>query len=141
MADAVTETDCDLISLEREDFLSFLAHSHSASLAVMSSLAEIVRSAGASLEGFGTLDAQGRLASLLLRYSEIHGTDIGTGRGNVEIKVTQQTLANHIGASRETVARLLKSMADIGAIKKDRIAIVVVDKDKLQDLVARQTSA
>jgi len=135
MADAVTDTECELMSLERDVFLSCLMKSPSASLAVMSSLARMVRSAGANLESFRSLDTLGRLAELLIWYCDQHGSPVGDGSIKIDMRLTHQALADQVGVARETVSRCLSEMIEAKALKKDRSKIIVLSKQKLRDMI------
>jgi CRP/FNR family cyclic AMP-dependent transcriptional regulator len=135
MADAVTDTECELMTLERSAFLKCLAESPSASLAVMASLAEMVRSAGASLETFRSQDTRGRLAELLLRYCDSHGVPTKQGAIEICMKVTHQSLADEVGVTRETVSRSLGIIKKTGAIRTNGFQIVVLMPDKLRQMI------
>ncbi len=56
------------------------------------------------------LDVPGRIARLLLDLSEESGSN------EIEKSLTHQTIAQMIGASRETVSRAMKEFQDSGWI-------------------------
>ncbi len=74
----------------------------------------------------------GRLASTLQRLAEDYG--INTCEGVcVNLNLSQQELADLIGSSRETVARILADFKKAGAIKVKRPKIIIVNKQVLWD--------
>jgi CRP/FNR family transcriptional regulator, cyclic AMP receptor protein len=135
MADAVTDTECELLTVDRQIFLDCLTSSPTASLAVMASLAEMVRNAGANLESFRSLDTLGRVAELLLSYCESHGELIGKGAIRITRRITHQSMADQVGVVRETVTRALSVLTTSGAIAKEGSLIIVKRPDKLRQLI------
>ena len=68
-----------------------------------------------------------RLASFLLEESSIEG--------NSELKITHETIANHLGTHREVITRMLRYFQSEGLVNLSRGTITVVDKMKLQKLI------
>lgn len=68
-----------------------------------------------------------RLAAFLLEESSIEES--------TELKITHETIANHLGTHREVVTRMLRYFQSEGMVKLARGAVEITDKDKL-----RQTS-
>jgi CRP-like cAMP-binding protein len=67
----------------------------------------------------------GRIARLLLDFAE------ESGSGTIEKPVTHQTIAQMIGASRETVSRAMREFQDAGWITVERRRISVADRPAL----------
>lgn len=79
-------------------------------------------------------DTARRLAFALLKMAEDHG--IKNSQGTViNMSLTNQELANLTGSSRETINRMLNSFKRAGAIDVDRQQIVILAKNKLEDLL------
>lgn len=74
-------------------------------------LSQRLRRANAQMESLVTLDVVGRLARFLIDLARQHGQLLGNGWVAVR-RPTHQDIANSIGATRETVTRL---MADLEA--------------------------
>jgi DNA-binding transcriptional MocR family regulator len=68
------------------------------------------------IESLVLLDVGGRLAGYLLRLAQSAGTPQEEGWFSVS-RPTHQVIANTIGASRETVTRLLRQFQERGLIK------------------------
>lgn len=71
-----------------------------------------------------------RLADFLLTESNIEGTNI--------LKITHETIGNHLGNPREVVTRMLKHFADDGLIILSRGTIEIKDKKELKKLVQHE---
>lgn len=66
-----------------------------------------------------------RLASLLLTHASHDG----------EIRMTQQKIAQHLGSTREVIARLLKNFVALGFIKTARGCIKIYHLDALEQFI------
>ena len=67
-----------------------------------------------------------RLAAFLLEEAAIEGT--------LSLKITHETIANHLGSHREVITRMLRYFQNEGMVKLSRGAIELLDTDKLTDL-------
>jgi CRP-like cAMP-binding protein len=72
-------------------------------------------------------DVPGRVAKTLLNLAERFGDE--TGR--VEHDLTQEELAQLVGASRETVNKALSEFAGRGWLRLDGRAVVILDRERL----------
>lgn len=67
-----------------------------------------------------------RLASFLIEESAIEGSTV--------LKITHETIANHIGSHREVITRMLKYFQTEGIVSLSRGTVEIVDIDKLQNI-------
>ena len=95
-------------------------------LVVGAALAASAARADVKIGGLVLLDVPGRIARLLLDLSAESGTD------QIEKPLTHQTIAQMIGASRETVSRAMKEFQDAGLIRVERRRISVGDREALE---------
>jgi CRP/FNR family transcriptional regulator, cyclic AMP receptor protein len=91
---------------------------------VMRILAQRVREADRKIGTLALMDVYGRVASTLLELSVY--TD---GKLMVGEKLSQQDLANMVGASREMVNRILKDLSDRGFISIESKAITIINRE------------
>jgi CRP/FNR family cyclic AMP-dependent transcriptional regulator len=91
---------------------------------VMQCLAQRVREADRKIGTLALMDVYGRVASTLLELSVY--TD---GKLMVGEKLSQQDLANMVGASREMVNRILKDLSDRGFISIESKAITIINRE------------
>jgi len=67
-----------------------------------------------------------RLATFLLEEASIEGTN--------ELKITHETIGNHMGNPREVVTRMLRYFQNEGMVKLSRGMIEITDEDALRKL-------
>lgn len=132
MADAVTAAPTELLMLDREAFLRCVERSPRIAFGVMSYLADRLREAGAHLESRQSLDVRGRLAEKLLELGDLHGIAQEDGAVRIEAKITQQSLAEQIGTTRESINRELARLRGVRALRTEGRTLVITDRKKLQ---------
>ena len=67
-----------------------------------------------------------RVASFLLEETSIEGTN--------ELKITHETIANHLGSHREVITRMLRYFQGEGLVKLSRGKITILDPKRLETL-------
>ena len=132
-ADAYTDGPCDLLILDRADFLYCLERSPKLALSIIGCLARRIREAANKQAERQSLDVLGRLAAFLLTEMETASVEDPRGRRLLS-RVTQQEVAERIDTSRETVNRGLARLRETGAISQDGRQIVVINAAKLKRL-------
>ena len=68
-----------------------------------------------------------RLAEFLLNEANIEGTDT--------LKITHETIGNHLGNPREVVTRMLKYFVNEGLISLSRATIEITNKNGLKNIM------
>jgi CRP/FNR family transcriptional regulator, cyclic AMP receptor protein len=132
-ADAVTLDDCDLLILERRDFLPFL-HSHpDACLKLMAVLCQKLRQTSELLEEALFLEGPSRLAKRLVHLAEAFGTPVSDGV-RINLQLSQQQLGNMVGMSRESMNKHLRQWREEDLIRIRDGYYVITDLSALQDL-------
>jgi CRP/FNR family transcriptional regulator, cyclic AMP receptor protein len=101
----------ELAVLRRKDFLDVMADDFTIARRILSTLSGRLRRANDMIESLVLLDVGGRLAGYLLRLARESGTLGEDGWYSVS-RPTHQVIANTIGASRETVTRLLRQFEE-----------------------------
>jgi CRP/FNR family transcriptional regulator, cyclic AMP receptor protein len=89
---------------------------------------------------FATLDVAQRVANFLIHLMDVHGT-VEQGGIVVRMPLTQQDIADSIGASRRAVARALASLKEQGILNTGRREFVVVRPDVLAMCKRAETPA
>ena len=89
---------------------------------VMRILAQRVREADRKIGTLAMMDVYGRVASTLLELAVNEN-----GKMIVSEKLSQQDLANMVGASREMVNRILKDLAERGFISVESKSITIIN--------------
>ena len=91
---------------------------------VMQMLAQRVREADRKIGTLALMDVYGRVASTLLELSVYNDGKLVVGE-----KLSQQDLANMVGASREMVNRILKDLSDRGFISIESKSITIINRE------------
>lgn len=125
-AHVIAMDDAQLLILRREDFRKRVEANPTIAWGLLTELSRRLRRADQKIGGLVLLDVPGRIARLLLDLSE------ESGGPTIEKALTHQTIAQMIGASRETVSRAMKEFQDSGLIRVERRRIAVGDRDALE---------
>lgn len=125
-AHVIAMDDAHLLVLRREDFRRRVESSPAVAWSLLTELSRRLRRADEKIGGLVLLDVPGRIARLLLDLSEESGTD------TIEKALTHQTIAQMIGASRETVSRAMKEFQDASWVTVDRRRITLADRAALE---------
>lgn len=125
-AHVIAMEDSNLLVLRREDFRKRVESSPSVAWGLLTELSRRLRRADDKIGGLVLLDVPGRIARLLLDLAEESGTNA------IEKTLTHQTIAQMIGASRETVSRAMKDFQDAGWITVERRRIAIADRAALE---------
>ena len=115
-----------LLVLRREDFRREVERQPRVAWALLEELSRRLRDADEKITGLVLLDVPGRISRLLLDLSS------ETTNGTIEKPLTHQTIAQMIGASRETVSRAMKEFQQEGLIRVERRRIAVANRDALE---------
>jgi CRP/FNR family cyclic AMP-dependent transcriptional regulator len=111
---------CKFAVIEREQFKQFLAANPDAAYALIVTLIRRARNLTRTIGSLALLDVYGRVARLLLDHAEdVNGAQV------VAERMTQQEIAKRVGASRETVSRIVTDLREGGyiGIENDRMVI------------------
>jgi CRP-like cAMP-binding protein len=80
---------------------------------------------------FATLDTLARVSRRILELSERFGRQSADGGVEVALPLSQEELANWCAASRESTAKALRTLRDIGAVTTGRRIVTVQDREAL----------
>ena len=104
-ASVITLEPCEFMAVGKDAFKTMLSQSSEVSMAVMRGLVRRLREADKKIETLALLDVYGRVARVLLDFSENVG-----GERIVKNRLPRQEIAKMIGASREMVSRVMKGL-------------------------------
>jgi cAMP-binding proteins - catabolite gene activator and regulatory subunit of cAMP-dependent protein kinases len=128
-ATAIAETQ--LLALGHEDLDSFLLGRPAVAANLLTALARRLRRANETLADLVFTDVPGRVAKALLDLSIRFGRPAEDGI-LVAHDLTQEELAQLVGASRETVNKALADFASRGWIHLEARAVVLTDVERLK---------
>ena len=127
---AVAVTDVRLAALAHADLLSWLTGRPDVALHLLRALARRLRRANDVMADLVFTDVPGRVAKALLDLAERFGEQQEDGL-QVHHDLTQEELAQLVGASRETVNKALADFAARGWLQLSAKSVLLIDPDRL----------
>src|SRR5882672_779884 len=126
-ADATAMSDCELIVIERRDFVPFLSAHPDVTIKFIEILCSRLRRTSEQVQDVTFLNLPTRLAKTLLQLTAAEdGSAISR-----KAAVTQREISQMIGISRESTNKQLRAWAKRGWIRLERGGVNVVAPDKL----------
>ncbi len=127
-AHVIAMEESQLYVLRREDFRRRVSESPTVAWALLVEMSRRLRRADDQIGSLVLLDVDGRIARLLLDAADEGGSP------TIHKRLTHQTIAHMIGASRETVSRAMREFQDRGLIAVERRQISIADRQGLEQL-------
>jgi len=129
VATAVAVSNARVHSLTRDDFVPLLDQPRVA-LSLLAALGRRLRRTNEALADLVFSDVPGRVAKALLDLSSRFGRPVEDGV-LVAHELTQEELAQLVGASRETVNKALADFAGRGWLRLEARAVTILDVERL----------
>jgi CRP-like cAMP-binding protein len=130
-ATATAVSEATLIGLGSEDLVTWLTGRPDVARQLLRALARRLRRTNEALADLVFSDVPGRVAKALLDLSERFGRPTEDGL-RVAHELTQEELAQLVGASRETVNKALADFAARSWIRLEARAVVLLDIERLR---------
>ncbi len=130
-ASAVAVTDAVLAGLGHDDMREWLRGRPEVAPHLLRALARRLRRTNDVLADLVFTDVPGRVAKALLDLAHRFGRESGDGV-HVDHGLTQEELAQLVGASRETVNKALADFAGRGWLRNEARAVVLLDSHRLE---------
>jgi CRP-like cAMP-binding protein len=127
---ATAVTDARLVSLAHGAVIGLVTTNPQTSLELLRRLAQRLRKSNEVLADLVFADVPGRVAKAIMELGERFGIQKDDGL-HVNHDLTQEELAQLVGASRETVNKALADFAARGWVKLEPRAVLVTDIDRL----------
>jgi CRP-like cAMP-binding protein len=135
-ATAIAVEKTDTLYLDRHEFINFLQDSPKAGIGIIEMLCRRQRRVSTQLEELSFLDVSGRLARSLIAMSGNRPQDISLTDNSFTCAISQEELANIIGASRVMVNKVLNSFVDLGFISIARKKLTVLNAHELMKIAS-----
>ena len=129
-ATAVAVTDARLARMSKDALRSWITERPKIAEQLLRVLARRLRRTNAMLGDLIFTDVPGRVAKQLLQLAQRFGT-VENGQLRVTHDLTQEELAQLVGASRETVNKALADFAHRGWLRLEGKTVVILDRDRL----------
>ena len=118
---------CELLVVERRGFRALLTAVPALALNLLRVMSRRLRDLSDRTQNMSLLNVESRLAKAILQLAERFGKEERRGEISLTLKLSQQELANMIGATRELVNRRLRGWQDQGIIDLANGHVVIRD--------------
>lgn len=132
-ADATAVTDCELLVLDRREFIPFLEQRPEASLQLLKIFCHRLRLTNEHVEHAVFEHLNGRLARTLLHLG--NPCEQEGRKKSFSVRVSQQELADMVGATRESVNKRLRGWQNAGIVRLESRLIVIMDVGAIEALI------
>jgi CRP/FNR family cyclic AMP-dependent transcriptional regulator len=122
--DAIALERVECYTLQRSDFNNAIMKNPKIAIQLLEILSRRLRKTDDKVEDLVVLDVYGRVAKKLLDLAHEHGISVEDGT-RIDMRLTQQDLASMVGASRESVNKVLGYFTDKGYISSDKHKITL----------------
>jgi len=130
----VTAIDpCELLIIDRRDFLSFLRGHPDVAINLLEVLAQRMKRVSEFVEDTLFLNLPLRLAKKMVSLSKAYGRPHAEGL-RLDLKLSQEEWGDLVGTTRESVNKQLRAWTDEGLITIDHGYIVIHNKRELEKL-------
>jgi CRP/FNR family transcriptional regulator, cyclic AMP receptor protein len=131
-ADATAISDCDLMVLDRREFIPFLRTQPDVMLKLVEILCSRVRRTSEQLQDLSFLNLPIRLAKTLLELSAFSEPSGPKGK----VAITQREISEIVGRSRESTNKQLREWAKLGWLRVHWGGITILMPDKIAEIAA-----
>lgn len=136
-ASAVALEATETLALPRDQFRALVASEPAIRDALLAALTAELRRLTSHVAELHFLDLTGRLAARLTRLANEHGERLPDGSIRMDAPLTQSDLASMIGATRQSVNKLLGEFEAEGLLRLERDSIVVPNLERLAGAARR----
>ena len=133
-ATAVALEDSKLYLIRSKDMEKLIKDKPSIAVKLLDLMSKRLRRAQKLVRDMGLKDTTCRTASLLLYLAQEYGVKRSNGI-RIDLKLTQQELANMIGTTRETISRVLNKFKEKDIIKTAHKKMIINDLEQLKDFI------
>ena len=130
-ADAVAQEPCQLLLLQRDDFMDFLEARPHVAIKLLATVSRRLRHTTQQAEDIIFFDLPARLARVLLELAEAERTSV-EGEWVIASRPTQAELAEMVGATRESVNKWLGAYEEQGLVRRERNQLVILQPEALR---------
>lgn len=130
-ADAVAIDDCELMVIERRDFIPLIQDDPELAVSLIKVLCARLRRTSEQVEDIVFLGLPNRLAKVLLHLYQPSANAVP----NRKIHVTQREISQMIGVSRESANKQLQDWQRRKWLKLERGGVVIYAPDALRELI------
>lgn len=123
-ASVMTLEECRVWLISKKDFETWLLQHPQITILLLKDMSSRLRQLTDNVKSLALMDVYGRVARTLLHLAKQQGDD----KLVIDQRLTQQDIANMVGASREMVSRIMKDLVAGGYVSIERNAIIIHEK-------------
>lgn len=131
-ATSIATEPTDILTLDRDDLIKYLSESPKASTAILAELSLRLRRTDELLSDAAFCNLSTRLSKRILDLSDRYGQPNENGETKINMRLRQQDLADMVGATRESVNKMLKTYKQKKLIDVQRGYITILDEAGLR---------
>jgi CRP/FNR family cyclic AMP-dependent transcriptional regulator len=136
-ADAVATSDCELLVVDRREFLPFVQSQPLLAMKLIDLLCTRLRWISDHVEQIVLPNLPGRLAKAIVRLAERDGS----AEAKKKLTVTQLELSQMVGMSRESINKQLRAWAKRKLVRLERGGVVMLNKNALDEIALGDTES
>jgi CRP/FNR family transcriptional regulator, cyclic AMP receptor protein len=125
----------ELAFIEREPFLQMVEGSPKLAVRLLGVLSQRLRNLSKRCENVACKDVRSRLAQALVFLADRHGRALD-GRVEIPVRLSQQDLGSMVGATRESVNKLLRNWSRSGVLSHVSGRVTISNVDVLRSMSA-----
>ncbi|MER3495204.1 MAG: cyclic nucleotide-binding protein [Mastigocladus sp. ERB_26_2] len=139
-ATVTAETDCEILTVERDALLNAIAKNPDIALRMLMVLNNRIQQLHETVHGLVSERAVVRLARLIQYFAAEYGTEPSQNGEILKVKLPYYRIARTIGITYEECVRLVKSLKSVIAYSRGG-KMTIVDAKKLESVASGNTEA
>jgi len=125
---------CELLALDRRDFLAFLKRSPDVAIRMLTVLVERLVRVSEFVEDVQFLNLPVRLAKKLVLFADRYGRDDKDGAVKIDLKLSQEEWGDLVGTTRESINKQMRAWGDEGLIRVDAGYVTLLRPEAIERL-------
>jgi CRP/FNR family cyclic AMP-dependent transcriptional regulator len=138
-ASVVALEESEVAVIDRAPLLELLASCPALAISMLGVLAQRVRALTTRCEHLTSMSVGGRLAKTLLSLAKTHGEPSGS-TVRIRVRLSQQELGSMVGATRESINKLMRSWSETGVLTRESGRVVIRDVRALNSMMLDRAS-
>ena len=127
---------CELLVLDRRDFLAFLKRNPDIAVRMLTVLVERLVRVSEFVEDIQFLNLPVRLAKKLMLFADRYGHPGKNGAVKIDLKLSQEEWGDLVGTTRESVNKQMREWGDEGLIQVDAGFVTLLRPEAIERLAA-----
>ena len=131
-ATSIATEATDILTLDRDDLITYLSENTKAATAILAELSLRLRRTDELLSDAAFCNLSTRLSKRIIDLSARYGQPDENGNIKINMRLRQQDLADMVGATRESVNKMLKTYKQKTLIELQRGYLTILDDEGLR---------